>query len=437
MKQHVIVEYSSAALQPPVYIFTSLSDPQWDAVEMQAEKGSDGQYRFSKTFDAEAGEYQYKFRLGPGDWWVYDEGRPTVDDGMGNKNNLLVVKAEPPKPLQPKDDRTDSKAPSPTALKPTTMSLPPPSLEAPAIKTPKAEEVHHPAPLFKHESFHPPKGSESQQTPEQEVQDPLVQGDDPHAETKDEPESTSDKNEDSSSSSSDDEADNTPASPLLRHESLVPSSIEQEHAPLFRHESISLGNNRHDLEAVTEAPVKVKPRAVSRSSIPDEADPNDPSLEKFPTDHTGIMNTIHRAHTKFPEDETSDHSLHHAPLSQAISSSSISSPSLASVHEGDEDDQDEDEEALEKIREAEEEEYEREEADGEELDPLKEGVASLTPPLTDDEPEDADFEPKVGHHHHHHEPEVIIQETVVIEVMEKRSVLGDLVAMMGGKGNAL
>ena len=64
MKQKVTVEYSSPGLQPPVYILTSLSDPQWDPIEMHRETNDHGDYIFSKTFYVEEGEYQYKFRLG-------------------------------------------------------------------------------------------------------------------------------------------------------------------------------------------------------------------------------------------------------------------------------------------------------------------------------------------------------------------------------------
>lgn len=59
---------------------------------MEHEKMANGENRFFKTFQAEEGDYQYKFRLGPGDWWALDESKPMVDDGSGNKNNLLVVK---------------------------------------------------------------------------------------------------------------------------------------------------------------------------------------------------------------------------------------------------------------------------------------------------------------------------------------------------------
>ena len=82
----------------------------------QGEENDDGEYTFSTGFDVEKGEYQYKFRLGPGDWWVLDETKPTgrqklarkresitnkwtiVDDGTGIRNNLLIVESKPQQP---------------------------------------------------------------------------------------------------------------------------------------------------------------------------------------------------------------------------------------------------------------------------------------------------------------------------------------------------
>ncbi|KAI7675112.1 hypothetical protein KC318_g1160 [Hortaea werneckii] len=93
MKHSVTVEYAHAGLQPPVFVCTNLSEPQWQPIEMDKEKRANGEYRFFKSFSAAEGEYQYKLRLGPGDWWVTDERMPVVDDGAGNKNNLLTVKA--------------------------------------------------------------------------------------------------------------------------------------------------------------------------------------------------------------------------------------------------------------------------------------------------------------------------------------------------------
>lgn len=96
MAHQVTITYSSPGLQPPVYITSSLSEPQWDLIEMDCSEAPSGEWEFSKTFPAVKGEYQYKFRLGPGDWWVCDESKPTVDDGFGDRNNVLVVQDEVP-----------------------------------------------------------------------------------------------------------------------------------------------------------------------------------------------------------------------------------------------------------------------------------------------------------------------------------------------------
>ncbi|KAK3704360.1 hypothetical protein LTR37_013913 [Vermiconidia calcicola] len=393
MKQHVIVEYSSPGLQPPVYIFTSLSDPQWDAVEMQAEKTGNSEYRFFRTFDVEEGEYQYKFRLGPGDWWVCDESKPTVDDGAGNKNNLLVTKAPHSVPDMPVTERIDKKTgPSPTVPKPAAISIPKAAPQAHAVETPAADEVMAPVPLLKHETFAPQR-----KQPSSDVDDEYI--------------------------SDDDEGyDSVHTPPLLRHESLVPSSAEQTHAPLFRHESIALGYNHHEQPAARMTPTKNSRRASPASPIPDEADPNDPTLEKFPTNHAGIIEKIHRTSLALAADETIDDVERDSPLSQAMSETSISAPSLPSVREADD-------EELEKIREMEEEEYEREEASDEEMDPLKPS-APITPPLTPKEPDDNDFEPKVG------KPE--LEKKVVAGIGdERRSTFKIVLGKLGGRGNAI
>lgn len=60
------------------------------------EKTEAGEFLFYKEFDdVEEGEYQYKFRLGLGDWWVLDETAETATDDAGNKNNIITVKVKP------------------------------------------------------------------------------------------------------------------------------------------------------------------------------------------------------------------------------------------------------------------------------------------------------------------------------------------------------
>lgn len=149
MKQNVKITYFSAGLQPPVYIVTSLSEPQWQPIEMESEKEGESDLRFSKSFEVEEGEYQYKFRLGPGDWWVHDEDKPTVDDGFGNKNNTLVVSEQ----KQPKTDSGESALSS--------------SVAADAVQSKEGNEVEkeelpEEAPLLRHESLSPDSHEQEQ-----------------------------------------------------------------------------------------------------------------------------------------------------------------------------------------------------------------------------------------------------------------------------------
>jgi hypothetical protein len=414
MKQHILIDYASPDLKPPVYIFTSLAEPQWEPVEMEAEKQADGQFRFYKRFDVEEGDYQYKFRLGPGDWWVCDETKPIVDDGNGNRNNLLTIKPAPFAAAQ--DIRSNVQEP---LTKENT-------LESPVVKDGSFEATKVPrvgGQGLAHGNVSSPSGAETQQTPERETSDPMNEiGPDDDTETKESEDSSTTDNADEDDSSSSSEDGDVPSAPLLPHEAITSHAAELSHAPLFRHESISLGNNRHDLHSFTAPQGKAAKQAVIDPQVPPEADPNDLKLVRFPSGHAGILELIQRTAIKLPPDVTQSHRV---PLAHPISSSSLSTQSLASVEEEDADKE------LERIREAEEEEYEREEADGEEVDPLKEGLATITPPLTDEEPEDADFEPKIR------EKDILMQETVIVEVMEQRTILDSLVELVGGRSNAL
>lgn len=75
-KLAVVISYSKAGTQPPIYIAGSFSD--WQPQEMH-HTVSDGEYTFAKEIEVEAGkDYQYKFRVGEGegDWWLLDEAAP-------------------------------------------------------------------------------------------------------------------------------------------------------------------------------------------------------------------------------------------------------------------------------------------------------------------------------------------------------------------------
>lgn len=80
-----IITFSKADVQAPVFVAGAFTD--WAPVEMNCETiEEDGSVRnhFSYKASLEPGEYQYKFRLGPGDWWTLDESKPTGKSGGSN-----------------------------------------------------------------------------------------------------------------------------------------------------------------------------------------------------------------------------------------------------------------------------------------------------------------------------------------------------------------
>lgn len=354
MKHPVEIQFSAPGLQPPVFIATDLSDPQWAPMEMDYTTNDDGESQFFQTFTAEEGEYQYKLRLGPGDWWVCDSTQPKVDDGGGNENNLVVVSpAEEtlvkamPEILDPEFGTLD-KIDSHTAPLMPHESNSHPDHKKPVQPTPEPASLsapHIPEPLFRHETLAPAPA------PADDLEDEDV-----------EPESR----------------------PLLRHETVTPTSHEQEHSPLFQHESIA-NDQKYAADARRSRPSSLGGRKHSESSIPEEADPNDPTLEQFPTDHKGIMEHLDRTRRSMQEDATS-HDYENATRSPGGSAVASASPSLPSLQE-------DEEEELER---------QRQEADATGLiaeedipqvriyEPSDHPAAPMTPPLTPKEQDDND-----------------------------------------------
>lgn len=298
MKHPVTIEYAGPEAQPPVYIATNLSQPQWQPLEMEAVKDDQGAYKFRMTFEADQGEYQYKIRLGTGDWWVTDDDQPTVDDGDGNKNNVVTVPARYATYSSP-HSTPQMRAPTPDTLDKVDSVQQLPLMEHEKCANGSGQSLEESgvpesglgldlpsAPLFRHESIAPrPAIAEKGDEEDDEIEGP----------------------------------------PLLRHESVAPSSAEQVHSPLFRHESIAIDDKRHEDLPEHLSPILRGPQSRA-SSIPEEADENDPSLELFPTDHAGIIEHIERTRRSMQEDETSDR-----PDSPSRSSSSRPSPSGSAI----------------------------------------------------------------------------------------------------------
>ena len=115
-RQRVRITYTSPGIQPPVFVAGAFTDPPWQPCEMEQVKPlpdatidpeGKADYSFFKEFNVPKGSWQYKFRLGPGDWWACDETAEIgwlnlallfvdlltsiVTDDAGNRNNVLVV----------------------------------------------------------------------------------------------------------------------------------------------------------------------------------------------------------------------------------------------------------------------------------------------------------------------------------------------------------
>jgi hypothetical protein len=110
-----VITFSKPDIQGPVYVAGSFTE--WSPIEMTCESTASGQNKFSYTTDLNPGKFQYKFRLGPGDWWVLDESTPTENDGSGNVNNVLEVETQESTetPSKPAEDLADAPVSFPVA----------------------------------------------------------------------------------------------------------------------------------------------------------------------------------------------------------------------------------------------------------------------------------------------------------------------------------
>lgn len=89
-KVPVTITYRNPGTKPPLYVAGSFSSPQWVDHLMDYTTGDDGEHTFTKKLEVQPdSKFQYKLRIGDGDWWVLNEDSPIVTDALGNRNNLL------------------------------------------------------------------------------------------------------------------------------------------------------------------------------------------------------------------------------------------------------------------------------------------------------------------------------------------------------------
>lgn len=71
-----VIAYSKPGTVPPIFVAGSFTSPPWEPQELHR-NGGESSGSFSRAFSVDPGTYQYKFRLGTGDWWVVDEAQET------------------------------------------------------------------------------------------------------------------------------------------------------------------------------------------------------------------------------------------------------------------------------------------------------------------------------------------------------------------------
>jgi 1,4-alpha-glucan branching enzyme len=87
-KTSVVIEYSKPGAEPPIYVAGSFSS--WQPLEMECTDDAEHGRKFTRKLEVEEGnEYQYKFRLGDGNWWELDESGPT---GMFSPFHPLLIR---------------------------------------------------------------------------------------------------------------------------------------------------------------------------------------------------------------------------------------------------------------------------------------------------------------------------------------------------------
>lgn len=77
-KTKATITYAKPGTRPPIYLAGSFSNPAWQLQEMLYTTKENDEFEFYKEYEIESGkEYQYKFRVGEGNWWLLNEDAPT------------------------------------------------------------------------------------------------------------------------------------------------------------------------------------------------------------------------------------------------------------------------------------------------------------------------------------------------------------------------
>ena len=287
------IRYAAPGLQPPVFVCSSLSEPPWELREMVALRVGDGEsgeksgekdgektleksgekaagnepttdrapidphvnWTFSSRFPAVLpGEYQYKFRLGRGEWWVCDPHAPVVDDGCGNTNNLLVVESTP-STLSGKREASATRNDSLLVSRDSSAGKEVVAGVSSHLEGKEEGQISAATRVEREAVLSTSRDDQDKRTSALGKELDVPSAEDAASLAKHEPRSPS---------SQEGQREHELA-PLFRHETLSQEQhVEHEHAPLFRHESLSPPSSHQGEQQVEQAPMSPSPKQDRR-----------------------------------------------------------------------------------------------------------------------------------------------------------------------------
>ncbi|RYP64007.1 hypothetical protein DL771_008978 [Monosporascus sp. 5C6A] len=280
----VKLTYQKDDTSPPVYVAGNFSDPPWQPLEMACSKDEHGQNLFVKEINASEGaEIQYKFRIGSENW-VLSETAETVDDGQGNVNNILRVPSDaseqaPTKALDPGVAQLNASSSHDGARTPDIANTAAEVADSAALldgEKPEAEMSDEQAGEtgFRRLSA-TPIGEVAQTAAEVAVSAAQL--------------------------------DDDKSAPIGGDGDSLKGPSQQE-CPMFSHECVGAPDEDEAYdEAQSAPPDDDKQHELSDTKQHDYAqdpdiDPDDPTIEKFPSDSASIMATIRRLSTSVDQD---------------------------------------------------------------------------------------------------------------------------------------
>ncbi|KAK2021985.1 hypothetical protein LX32DRAFT_711325 [Colletotrichum zoysiae] len=317
----VTISYKKPGTQPPIFVAGSFSDPQWQPQEMQFNTEDGGEHTFFTNIEVPpSSQVQYKFRVGLGDWWVLNEDAPAVTDASGNRNNILTA-PDTPEDKQPNGDSGEFSAKASDSMEASNAAA---ASSAPRPE-PRPKAIDH------------LKDAERQRlssTPIEQVADTAAEVADSAAKLDAEVDTTRlEPLPKGVSQLKDEERQRLSSTPIEQVASVAAEVADSAQAldadkdfeergnaddgppPLFTHEALGPyePSGSDDEDDVSKG---LDHHGTVDYDV-DKYDLNDPTLERWPSNRSGIIDAVRKVETGLNEDQTS---FHGAPLSPVIGS---------------------------------------------------------------------------------------------------------------------